>query len=109
VKTLRILFVVLFVSSSSGFAQERPIVVAQAGGASSGAAPVASSSERRTLAAAVLAIAAGIALGTSNTVTTASHQSRCKPLVASLAGAGTPFLPAGRAVSHSDSLQGVLR
>ena len=75
-KTLRVLFVVLFAFCSNGFAQEGPIVVAQAGGSSRGAgAPATSAGVGSTIAAVVAAIvAAAAAAGTSNsTVTAPSH------------------------------------
>ena len=68
-RTLRVLFVVLFAFSS-------PIVSAQAGGASPGAgAPAASSGVTMTLVATVTAIVAAVlAAGSSNeTVTAPSH------------------------------------
>ena len=76
-KTLRVLFVVLFAFGSNAFAQqEGPIVVAQAGGASQGAgAPAATSGIGTTIAATVAAIiAAAAAAGTGNSTATApSH------------------------------------
>jgi hypothetical protein len=72
VKTLRVLFVVLYAFWSNGFAQEGPIVVAQAGGASPGAgAPAATTGIGTTIAAVVAAIiAAAAAAGTSNSTAT---------------------------------------
>ena len=76
-KTLSVLFVVLFAFGSNAFAQqEGPIVVAQAGGPSRGAgAPTATSGVGTTIAAVVAAIVAGVAAaGTSNsTVSAPSH------------------------------------
>ena len=71
-KTLLILFVVLFAFGSNAFAQEGPIVVAQAGGASQGAgAPAATTGVGTTIAAVVAAIiAAAAAAGTSNRTAT---------------------------------------
>jgi hypothetical protein len=77
VKTLSVLFVVLFAFGSNAYAQqEGPIVVAQAGGPSRGAgAPAATSGVGTTIAAVVAAIIAGVAAaGTSNsTVSAPSH------------------------------------
>ena len=76
-KTLRILFVVLFAFGSNAFAQqEGPIVVAQAGGPARGAGTSAATSGAGTTITAVVAaiVAAAAAAGTGNsTVTAPSH------------------------------------